>query len=105
MQYTPLPRWLMMVSTAIWVLPVWRSPVISSRWPRPMGIMPSMALMPVCSGTDTPLRSMMPGASFSMGRVSFVSAGPLPSMGSPSAFTTRPSSASPTGTDSALPVR
>ena len=36
--------------------------MISSRWPRPMGIMLSMALMPVCSGTLTPLRSMMPGA-------------------------------------------
>ena len=31
--------------------------------------------------------------------------GPLPSMGSPSAFTTRPTSASPTGTDMMLPVR
>ena len=28
-------RWLMMVSTAIDVLPVARSPMISSRWPRP----------------------------------------------------------------------
>ncbi len=38
----------MMVSSAMAVLPVWRSPMISSRWPRPIGIMPSMALMPVC---------------------------------------------------------
>ena len=33
------------------VLPVWRSPMMSSRWPRPIGIMESMALMPVCSGS------------------------------------------------------
>jgi hypothetical protein len=40
----------MIVSMAIAVLPVWRSPMISSRWPRPIGIMASIALMPVCSG-------------------------------------------------------
>jgi len=28
------PFWLMIVSTATAVLPVWRSPMISSRWPR-----------------------------------------------------------------------
>ncbi len=38
----------MMVSTAMAVLPVPRSPMISSRCPRPMGIIESMALMPVC---------------------------------------------------------
>ena len=70
-----------------------------------MGIILSMALMPVCKGTDTLWRSMMPGASASTGRVSVVAMGPLPSMGSPKAFTTRPSMASPTGTDSTLPVR
>ena len=32
------------------VLPVLRSPMINSRWPRPMGVIESMALMPVCSG-------------------------------------------------------
>ena len=32
---------------AMEVLPVWRSPMISSRWPRPMGNMESMARMPV----------------------------------------------------------
>ena len=35
------------------VLPVWRSPMISWRWPRPMAVMASMALMPVCSGSLT----------------------------------------------------
>ena len=43
------------------VLPVLRSPMISSRWPRPIGVMASMALMPVCSGSCTGLRPMMPG--------------------------------------------
>ncbi len=36
--------WLMMVSMAIAVLPVWRSPMISSRWPRPIGTIESTAL-------------------------------------------------------------
>ena len=45
---------LMMVSSAMAVLPVWRSPMSSSRWPRPMGIMVSMALMPVAMGSRTP---------------------------------------------------
>ena len=34
----PWPRWLMIVSTAIVVLPVLRSPMMSSRWPRPIGV-------------------------------------------------------------------
>jgi hypothetical protein len=52
MQMTPVPFWLMIVSSAIVVLPVWRSPMMSSRWPRPIGIIASMALMPVCSGSS-----------------------------------------------------
>ena len=43
-----LAFWLMIVSIAMAVLPVWRSPMISWRWPRPTGIMASIALMPVC---------------------------------------------------------
>ena len=39
------------------------------------------------------------------GADSVVSMGPAPSMGWPSALTTRPISASPTGTDTTLPVR
>ena len=42
---------LMIVSIAIAVLPVWRSPMISSRWPRPIGIIPSIAFRPVCTGS------------------------------------------------------
>ncbi len=44
------------------VLPVWRSPMISSRWPRPIGISASMAFRPVDIGSCTDLRGMMPGA-------------------------------------------
>ena len=57
----------MMVSIAMVVLPVARSPMMSSRWPRPMGIIASMAMMPVCMGWSTDLRGMMPGAIFSTG--------------------------------------
>ena len=47
---------------AMAVLPVLRSPMISSRWPRPIGIIESIALMPVCSGWLTGWRSAIPGA-------------------------------------------
>ena len=63
-----------------------------------------MALMPVCSGSLTGWRPMMPGAWTSMRRCWGSTSGPLPSIGSPSAFTTRPSSASPTGIDRMRPV-
>src|ERR1017187_6043192 len=95
----------MMVSSAMAVLPVWRSPMINSRWPRPMGIMASMALMPVCSGSLTGRRSTTPGASRSMGLNCVLWMGPLSSMGLPRALTTRPTMASPTGTDMMRPVR
>ncbi len=58
---------LMMVSMAMVVLPVARSPMINSRWPRPIGIIASMAMMPVCTGWLTDWRLMMPGAIFSTG--------------------------------------
>ena len=45
--------WLMMVSMATAVLPVCRSPMMSSRCPRPMGTRESTALMPVCMGSFT----------------------------------------------------
>ena len=57
----------MMVSTATAVLPVCRSPMISSRWPRPIGTIASMALRPVCSGSRTGCRSTTPGAMRSIG--------------------------------------
>ncbi len=41
----------MIVSTAIDVLPVLRSPMISSRWPRPRANRASIVRMPVCTGS------------------------------------------------------
>ena len=87
------------------VLPVWRSPMISSRCPLPIGIMESIALIPVCNGSLTGCLSQMPGAGDSTGLYSVVSIGPAPSIGWPIAFTTRPIIASPTGTLTTFPVR
>ena len=61
--------------------------------------------MPVSIGSCTLLRFTMPGALISSRRVSVALIGPLPSIGSPSAFTTRPSSALPTGTEAICFVR
>ena len=97
--------WLIMASIVTAVLPVWRSPMMSSRWPRPIGTMESMALRPVCSGWFTGWRSITPGAMRSMGLLSWVSIGPLPSIGCPKELTTRPIIASPTGTSMMRPVR
>src|ERR687894_1877570 len=104
MHFTPRPRWLRMVSTATLVLPVLRSPMISSRWPRPIGIMASMALMPVWRGSCTGLRPVMPGAGTSRRRGVAPVISPRPSRGSPSGLTTRPRRASPTGTERMFPV-
>src|SRR5581483_66202 len=104
MHFTPRPRWLRIVSTPMVVLPVLRSPMISSRWPRPIGVIASIALMPVCSGSCTGLRPTMPGACTSRRRTSVDAMGPLPSMACPSASTTRPIRPSPTGTERMRPV-
>ena len=80
-QISSLPFWLMMVSTATAVLPVWRSPMINSRCPRPIGTMASIDLRPVCTGCDTDFLQMTPGATFSMTSVSVALIGPLPSIG------------------------
>jgi len=101
---TPESFWLMIVSIARAVLPVWRSPMISSRWPRPIGIIASIALIPVCSAVSTFCRSTTPGAMRSIGRNFSVWIGPLPSIGWPRALTTRPTSAGPTGTSAIRPV-
>src|SRR5918996_1671117 len=105
MQITSPPRWFRIVSIAMAVLPVERSPMMSSRWPRPIGIIESIAFSPVWSGSFTDCRLMTPGALNSRGRRSLVSIGPRPSSGSPSGSTTRPRSASPTGTLMTSPVR
>src|SRR5436190_1355523 len=47
MQNRSFPFWLMIVSSSTVVLPVKRSPMISSRWPRPIGFMVSIALVKV----------------------------------------------------------
>jgi hypothetical protein len=94
----------MMASIATAVLPVWRSPMISSRWPRPTGTMASIDLRPVCTGWSTDLRSITPGAMRSIGMVFSAAMGPLPSIGWPSEFTTRPSRPRPTGTSRMRPV-
>src|SRR3989449_2245587 len=88
----------MMVSTATAVLPVWRSPMMSSRWPRPIGTMESIAFRPVCTGCETDFLQTTPGATFSITSVILARIGPLPSIGWPSEFTTRPRSSGPTGT-------
>src|ERR1043166_534615 len=46
MQITSLPFWLMTASSATAVLPVCRSPIISSRCPRPIGTIESIAFRP-----------------------------------------------------------
>src|SRR5574343_2097124 len=99
-----LPFWLMMASTATAVLPVWRSPMISSRWPRPTGTMESTHFRPVCTGWETDLRQITPGATSSSLSVALALIGPLPSIGWPSVLTTRPRSSLPTGSSRMRPV-
>ena len=94
----------MIVSIATAVLPVWRSPMISSRWPRPIGTIESSDFRPVCTGWLTDWRAITPGATFSITSVILALIGPLPSIGWPSALTTRPISSGPTGTSRMRPV-
>ena len=97
-------RWAMIASTATAVLPVWRSPMRSCRWPRPMAVMASIAEMPVYSGSFTGCRETTFGACTSRLRRSVDGIGPLSSSGRPSASTTRPRKPSPTGIDRMVPV-
>ena len=102
-QMTPEVFWFIMAERAMEVLPVWRSPMISSRWPRPMGIMLSTARMPVSRGVSTWERSMMAGAGDSTGRKVWAARG-WPSRGRPMGSMTRPSSSRPTHTSATRPV-
>src|SRR6202034_2480029 len=95
----------MIVSIAIAVLPVCRSPMINSRWPRPIGIIASIAFRPVCIGCLTGWRWTTPGALNSAGRVCSTEIAPLPSSARPSGSTMRPSICSPTGISRSEPVR
>src|SRR5664279_3354169 len=94
----------MIESIATAVLPVWRSPMISSRWPRPIGTIESIDFSPVCIGWLTLWRAITPGAIFSIGADILALIGPLPSIGAPSALTTRPFSSGPIGTSRMRPV-
>ena len=87
----------MMVSIQTVVFPVCRSPITNSRWPRPIGIIASIAFTPVCSGSFTGCRKITPGALRSSG-ISKVSPdiAPFPSIGFPRVSTTRPTIPSPT---------
>ena len=57
--------------------------MISWRWPRPIAVMASIALMPVCIGSVTGWRAMTFGAWISSSRRSVDSMSPLPSSGRP----------------------
>jgi len=94
--------WLMIVSTQTVVLPVLRSPMISCRWPRPIGVCESIALIPVCSGSLTGWRCITVAACSSRTRSSSATMSPRPSIGWPSGLTTRPRKPSPTGTERTL---
>ena len=55
--------------------------MISSRWPRPIGIIASIALMPVCTGVSTGWRTIdARGDPLDRAASWSVSIGPLPSM-------------------------
>ena len=96
----------MIVSIAMAVLPVWRSPMISSRCPRPIGIIASIALRPVCRGSFTGWRKITPGALRSSGiSASSPPISPSPSRGLPSGSTTLPSICSDTRMDAIRFVR
>src|SRR5436309_11107758 len=60
--------------------------------------MESIAFRPVCTGCETDFLHTTPGATFSITSVILAGIGPLPSIGWPSEFTTRPRSSGPTGT-------
>src|SRR5919106_2335954 len=79
--------------------------MMSSRWPRPIGVMASMALIPVWRGWFTGWRFTTEGAWSSSTRCSSNRIGPLASSGRPRGSMTRPSTPSPTPTESTLPVR
>ena len=93
-----------MASTAIAVLPVCLSPMISSLCPLPIGINESIAFNPVCIGSLTDFLGMIPGALISTLLLSDELIGPFPSIGLPNASTTLPRSSFPIGTSTIAPV-
>ena len=95
---------MIIVSIAIAVLPVCLSPRISSLWPLPIGIIESIAFIPVCKGSFTDFLATTPGALISTVLNSSVTTSPLPSIGFPKPSTTRPSIESDTPTRAISPV-
>src|SRR3972149_1542711 len=104
MQIRPPPSWPPTVSRQIAVFPVKRSPMISSRWPRPIGIMASTALIPVCTGLFTLWRITTLGAMRSTGRALSDLMGPLPSSGWAPGAPGRAQGAPPDRAPDVLPV-
>ena len=78
--------------------------MINSLCPLPIGNMESMDKIPVSKGSRTDCLSMMPGAFASIGLYFLARILPFPSIGRPSASTTRPRKASPAGMLAVLPV-
>jgi len=64
--------WLVIASKPIVVLPILRSPIISSRCPRPKGINESTTRKPVYKGSTTPSRGIIPGARTSASRLTSI---------------------------------
>lgn len=93
-----------MASRAMAVLPVPRSPTMSSLWPLPIGTSASTAMIPVCSASWTDFLSMTPGALPSAILVPTALIGGPPSSGSPVTVMTLPKNSSPTGTLAICPV-
>ena len=92
------------MSKTIAVFPVCLSPIINSLWPLPIGIIESIALIPVCKGEFTDSLAKTFGASFSKklncGLSFSANIGPLPSIGFPNGSTTLPNNCSPTAIES-----
>uniref|UniRef100_A0A1B0BN72 Uncharacterized protein n=1 Tax=Glossina palpalis gambiensis TaxID=67801 RepID=A0A1B0BN72_9MUSC len=88
-----------------WFACICLSPMINSRWPRPIGTNESTALIPVCIGSRTETRGIIPGALIPTRKRSLVLMAPLPSIALPRASTTRPNISLPTGTSTIAPVR
>ena len=97
--------WLIIVSIATAVFPVCLSPIINSRWPLPIGIKLSIAFKPVCTGSDTDLLGIIPGALTStLFLFSPLSSALFPSIGFPNPSTTLPNNSLPIGTSTIEPV-
>ena len=93
-----------MVSIAIAVFPVCLSPIINSLCPLPIGIIESIAFMPVFKGTETGSRSTTPAAIFSRGMSLPFLIFALLSRGFPKGSITLPSNSSDTFTERISPV-